>query len=148
ALRYLLGDHVNFDSVSKTYPEDTNTPTKHSPILAWVGDGYPLYGPYGYANATNANSGIRRMVSGYVLRNGQYGTQNLTTMGRTFLPQWAVRLFNVASNVVSGPAVSTSYPLDRYMEDNDSLGDLINSNTGTNYQPGTDFDLDQYNGRW
>ena len=148
ALRYLLGDHVNFNSTTKAYPESTNAPTKHSPILAWVGDGYPLYGPYGYSNGTNANSGIRRMVSGYVLRNGQDGSQNLTSIGRTYLPQWAVRLFGVASNILSGPAVSSSYPLGRYMEDNDYLGDLINSDTGTNYQQGKDFDLDQYNGRW
>ncbi len=148
ALRYLLGDHVDFNATSKAYPESTNPPTKHSPILAWVGDGYPLYGPYGYSNATNANSGIRRMTSGYVLRNGQDGSQNLTSAGRAYLPQWAARLFGVASNILSGPTVSTSYPLGRYMEDNDYLGDLINSGTGTNYQPGTDFDLDEYNGRW
>ncbi len=148
ALRYELGDHVNYNSTSKTYPEATNTPTKHSAILAWVGDGYPLYGPYGYSDATNANSGIRRMVSGYVLRNGQDGSENLTSMGRSYLPQWAVRLYGVASNVISGPSVSGQYPLGRYMEDNDYLGDLINPGTGTNYQQGVDFDLDQYNGRW
>ena len=34
------------------------------------------------------------------------------------------------------------------MEDNDYLGDLTNSATGTNYQQGVDFDLDEYNGRW
>jgi hypothetical protein len=88
------------------------------------------------------------MVSGYVLRNGQNGSQNLASVGRTYLPQWAVRLFGVASNILSGPAVSSSYPLGRYMEDNDYLGDLINPATGTNYQQGTEFDLDQYNGRW
>jgi hypothetical protein len=147
ALRYQLGDHVDFNSLTKIYTESTNTPTKHSPILAWVGDGYPLYGPYGYSNATNANSGVRRMISGYVLRNGQDGTQNLTVTGRTNLPAWAVRLYGVSATN-AGPAVSTSYPLDRYMEDNDYLGDLTNSLTGTNYQQGTDFDLDQYNGRF
>ena len=26
------------------------------------------------------------MISGYVLRNGQYGTQNLTVTGRTTIP--------------------------------------------------------------
>src|SRR5205823_3858274 len=83
ALRYLVGDHVDYNSATKTYSESTNAPSKHSPIVAWVRDGYPLYGPYGYANATNPASGVRRMVSGYVLRNGQSGTQNLTTVGRT-----------------------------------------------------------------
>ena len=57
------------------------------------------------------------MVSGYVLRNGQYGSQNLTSVGRADLPQWAVRLYGVASNVMAGPAVSSSYPPGRYMEE-------------------------------
>lgn len=146
-LRYLLGDHVDYNASTKTYSEDTNTPTTHSPILGWVADGIPIYGPHGYSNATNANSGIRRMVSGYVIRNGEDGTSNLTLYGRTTIPQWAVRLDGVGSNQ-PGPNVSTSYPLGRYMEDNDYLGDNINPNTGTNYQQGVDFDLDQYNGRW
>jgi hypothetical protein len=77
ALRYQLGDHVDFNSVTKIYTEDTNAPTKHSPILAWTADGYPVYGPYGYSVSNDASSGIRRMISGYVLRNGQYGTDNL-----------------------------------------------------------------------
>jgi hypothetical protein len=146
-LRYLLGDHVDYSSTAKTFSEDTNTPTEHSPILAWVADGIPLYGPYGYSNATNASSGIRRMVSGYVIRNGSYGTSNLTTYGRMTIPAWAARLYNVSSNQ-TGPSVSSNFPLGRYMEDNDYLGDHINPNTGTNYQQGVDFDLDQYNGRW
>ena len=141
ALRYLLGDHVDYNSSTKTYSESTNTPTKHSPILGWVRDGYPIYGPYGYSNATNPASGIRRMISGYVLRNGGSGTQNLTSTGRTNIPPWAVRLYNVAANSVIGPNVSTNYPLGRYMEDNDYLGDL-------GYAQGVDFDLDEYNCRF
>jgi hypothetical protein len=139
-LRYQLGDHVDYNAAAKTYNEDTNTPTKHSPILAWTSDGFPVYGPYGYSNATNTGSGIRRMISGYVIRNGNYGTSNLTANGRTTIPQWAVRLFNVSSNQ-TGPNVSTSYPLGRYMEDNDYLGDH-------GYTQGVDFDLDEYNGRF
>ena len=46
---------------------------------------------------------------------------------------------NINSNQ-TGPNVSSSYPLGRYMEDNDYLGDL-------GYTQGVDFDLDQYNGR-
>jgi YHYH protein len=142
ALRYLLGDHVDYNSATKTYSESTNPPTKHSPILGWVADGFPIYGPYGYSVSNDASSGIRRMISGYVIRNGSYGTSNLTANGRTTIPAWAARLFNVASNIVAGPAVSTSYPLGRYMEDNDFLGDH-------GYAPGTNtYDLDEYNGRW
>jgi hypothetical protein len=149
ALRYLLGDHMDYNSTTKTYSESTNTPTQHSPILAWTADGYPLYGPYGYSNPTNANSGIRRMVSGYVPRNGLNGTDNLSTNGavRSTIPVWAQTFYKVGANQ-NGPEVSTSYPFGRYMEDNAYLGDLTNSATGTNYQQGVDFDLDQYNGRW
>ena len=140
ALRYQLGDHVDYNATTKTWSESTNTPTKHSPLLGWVQDGFPVYGPYGYSNATNAGSGIRRMISGYVIRNGQYGTSNLTLYGRTTSPAWAVRLDNVSSNQ-AGPAVSSSYPLGRYMEDNDYLGDH-------GYVQGKDFDLDEFNGRY
>jgi len=140
ALRYQLGDHVDFNATTKVYSESTNTPTKHSPILAWTSDGYPLYGPYGYSNATNANSGIRRLVSGYVLRDGNYGTSNLTANGRKTIPAWSARLFNVNSNQL-GPNVLGQYTLGRYMEDNDYLGDH-------GYVQGTDFDLDEYNGRF
>ncbi len=147
-LRYLLGDHVDYNPATKTYSEDTNTPTRHSPILGWAADGYPIYGPYGYSNATNASSGIRRMVSGYVLRNGQDGTDNQTLLtSRATIPQWAVRLFNVTSNQ-AGPSFTGIHTNGCYMEDNDYLGDVIDSGTGTNYQQGVDFDLDQYNGRY
>lgn len=140
ALRYLLGDHVDFNAGTKTYSESTNAVTKHSPILGWVRDGFPIYGPYGYANATNPASGLARMRSGYVLRNGQSNTVNLTVVGRTNIPQWAVRAYNVAATQ-SGPTVSTTYPLGRYMEDNDYLGDL-------GYTQSVHFDLDEYNGRF
>jgi hypothetical protein len=112
-----------------------------------VRDGFPIYGPYGFSSVSNSASTVRRMISGYVLRNGQNGTQNLTATGRTTIPQWAVRLYNVAA-AQSGPAVSSTYPLDRYMEDKDYLGDLTNSATGARYIQGVDFDLDEYNGRW
>ena len=92
ALRYQLGDHVDYNAAAKTWSESTNAVTQHSPLLGWVADGFPVYGPYGYANATNANSGVRRMISGYVLRDGTHGTSNLTVYGRTTIPAWAVRL--------------------------------------------------------
>ncbi len=59
ALRYLLGDHVDFNSTTKAYSESAAAVTKHSPILGWVRDGYPLYGPYGYSSALDAGSGVR-----------------------------------------------------------------------------------------
>ena len=141
ALRYLLGDNILFDSATKTYTENVgNTNLKHSPILGWVRDGFPIYGPYGYSNATNAASGVRRMISGYVARNvAVTGVSNRTTY-----PAWAMRARNLASTNLTteaGPPVSTSRPLGRYMEDNDYLGDL-------GFTLGQDFDLNEYNVRY
>ena len=141
ALRYLVGDHVDYNATTRTYSESTNAVTKHSPLLGFVADGLPVYGPYGYSNPTNPASGIRRMISGYVIRDGQYGTSNLSVGHRQIIPAWAVRLYSNVSSNQSGPDVSTSFPLGRYMEDNDYLGDH-------GYTQGVDFDLDEYNGRF
>ena len=141
ATRHLLGDHVDYNPTSKTYSESTNAPTKHSPIVAWAKDGFPVYGPYGYSISNNAASGVRRMVSGFVLRNGQNGTTNLTL--RTNLPAWSARAGNRSATLAAneyGPTVSTSFPLGRYTEDNDYLGDL-------GQVQGIGFDLDEHNGR-
>ncbi|MEO5803243.1 MAG: YHYH protein [Verrucomicrobiota bacterium] len=149
ALRYLLGDNILFNNATKTYSENiANTNLKHSPIVGWVRDGHPVYGPYGYANATNTNSFVRRIISGYVSRNGQNGTDNLSTNGavRSTIPAWAQRLY--AGTPISGPTVSATYPFGRYLEDNAYLGDLTNSFTSQRYQQGVDFDLDEYNGRF
>jgi YHYH protein len=145
ATRYLLGDHVDFKpGVTNGYSESTNEVTRHSPIVGWAKDGFPIYGPYGYASASNSASGLRRMVSGYVRRNGLNGTTNLAAMGRKTLPAWAARITNRSTTLAAneyGPNVSTSFPLGRYTEDNDYLGDL-------GQVQGVGFDLDEYNGRY
>lgn len=146
ALRYTLGDHVDFNPVAKIYTESTDAPTKHSPILGWVRDGLPMYGPYGYSNPTNAGSGIRRMVTGYQLRNGQNGSDNISVTGRGTLPAWMLR--NNGNTAASGPTVNSTYPVGRYLQDYAYLGDLTNSNTGQRYQLGTDFDLNEFDVRW
>jgi YHYH protein len=145
ALRYELGDHVDFNATTKTYSESTNAVTKHSPILGWVRDGFPVYGPYAYSNALDASSPIILMRSGYQLRNGNRGTDNLANTLRTNLPAWTLRLYGANA---AGPTNIALYPVDIYMEDNAYLGDLTNSLTGSNYIQGVDFDLDQYNGRF
>ena len=44
-------------------------PDGHSKILGFALDGYPVYGPYGYTQANNANSAPKRMQSGYTLNS-------------------------------------------------------------------------------
>jgi YHYH protein len=130
-------------------------PDHHSPILGWAFDGFPIYGPYGYSDPTNAHSTVRRMVSGYVLRNGQYGTSNLNVTGRTSLPVWALdvqgRSTTTLTNREWGPSTSKipmgmgdfEYALGRYAEDYAYLGDLPAS-----ARVGVDWDLDACNQRF
>ena len=37
----------------------------HSKIVGYMFDGYPVYGPYAYINATSSSSGTRQMLSSY-----------------------------------------------------------------------------------
>lgn len=144
AVRYQLGDHVDFNPTTKLYTESTGPVVAHSPIVAWLQDGLPVYGPYGYASPMDPKSGLRRMVSGYVKRDGNNGTTNLAATGRTTLPAWAARAQNRSATLpaaVYGPAVSAAYALGHFIEDYDYLGDLGKT-------LGTDFDLNEYNVRF
>jgi len=73
--------------------------TKHSPLIGFAYDGFPVYGAYGYKNA-NGTGGIVRMKSSWSLRS-------ITT--RTTL--------YTGATVTAGPNVSTTYPLGTFKED-------------------------------
>ena len=144
ALRHQLGDHVDYNATTGIYTESAAAVTTHSPVLAWALDGLPVYGPYGYSDPNNASSGVRRMVSGFVLRNGANGTTNLTSTGRTTLGAWAGRVQNRATTLAAnlyGPAVNVTFALGHYIEDFDYLGDL-------GFTLGTHFDLNEQNVRF
>jgi len=84
------------------------------------------------------------MVSGYVPRDGNFGTTDLNTAGRTSLPAWAIRAghgISPVNDAATGPAVSAAFPIGWYLQDFDYLGDH-------GYTQGTHFDLDECNGRW
>lgn len=93
--------------------------SSHSKILAFAFDGYPVYGPYGFANTTGGG-GIKRMVSGYQHRNI---TERHIHPDGTVLPAWQW-----------GPDVSPTSPLGYYVEDNEYVAGL--------------GDLDAFNGRF
>ena len=144
AVRYQLGDHVDFNPATKIYTESTGPVTAHSPIVAWMADGLPVYGPYGYASPMDPASGLRRMTSGYVRRDGTQGTTHLAVTGRTTLPAWATRTQNRSASLpanVYGPAVSAPFALGHFIEDFDYLGDL-------GQRHGSDFDLNENNVRF
>ena len=104
------------------YPSDglyVINPAEHSPLLGFTYDGFPVYGAYAYAN-TDGTGGIVRMKSGYQLRN-------ITT--RTV---WAD-----GTDVLDGPAVSTTYPLGYFREDYEYVA-----------HPSDPSYLDEHNGRF
>jgi hypothetical protein len=96
-----------------------NTGQRVSPIIGFAFDGYPIYGPYGYANP-DGTGGIERIESSYRLRN----ITNRTTLAS-----------GTALTVAQyGPAVGTQFPLGYYLEDFEYVAGL--------------GDLDEFNGRF
>ena len=57
----------------------------HSKIIGWAADGYPIYGPYGYAVSTDSTSPIVKMQSGYSAVNQDNRPKNIVfkTQGST-----------------------------------------------------------------
>ena len=144
ALRYQLGDSVTYNEDTDEYTEVIGGNGQHSPILGWVIDGLPIYGPYGYSDPMDATSGVRRMISGYQAR------PDLETDGslRDAYPEWALRIkgsFDSATQ--DGPPVSSTSPRGTYMQDYEYLGDVEKS-VGIYNQLGVDFDLDEFNTRY
>lgn len=100
-------DKVVISNVCDLYPADglyAIDATKHSPLLGFAYDGFPIYGAYGYKN-TDGTGGIVRMQSGYKLRN---------ITARTVSP--------TGEDVADGPVVSTTYPLGYFREDYEYIG--------------------------
>lgn len=94
--------------------------TKHSPLIGFAYDGFPIYGAYGYKNA-DGTGGIVRIKSSYKLR---------TISTRT--------TYADGSPVTAGPAVNATYPLGLFREDYE----YVPTSTAT-----PDY-LDAHNGRF
>jgi hypothetical protein len=64
-LRFVLGDNL---TVLDNNIIEKDSGLVHSPIIGWAFDGNPIYGPYGFVDPTNINSGITPVKSGYALK--------------------------------------------------------------------------------
>lgn len=93
--------------------------TQHSPLIGFAYDGFPIYGSYGYKNS-DGTGGITRIKSGYQLRNITERTHHAD-----------------GTDVADGPAISTTYPLGYFREDQEWLA-----------HTGEDDYLDEHNGRF
>jgi hypothetical protein len=91
----------------------------HSPLIGYMLDGFPIYGPFGYANPFNPLSGLKRMVSSYYPRNI---TKRNTLSNGTPLKKKH-----------QGPKVCDEYPLGTFIQDYEYVNRL--------------GDLDEFNGR-
>jgi len=94
--------------------------TKHSPLLGFAYDGFPIYGAYGFKNV-DGTGGITRMKTSYTLRNISVRTH-----------------YANGTDVTDGPNVNANYPLGMYRED-------YQYNTTSADTP--DY-LDEHNGRF
>jgi hypothetical protein len=95
-------DRVVISNICSTYPADglyTIDSTKHSPLIGFAYDGFPIYGAYAYKN-TDGTGGIVRMKSSYQKRSITVRTH-----------------YANGTDVTDGPAVSTTYPLGYFKED-------------------------------
>jgi len=110
------GAYHNHQNVSCLYGAN---PEKHSQLLGFAFDGFPVYGPYAYANS-DGSGGIIRVRSSYAKRN--ITKRHSLPDGTALAPSQY------------GPDVSTTYPVGYYVEDFE-------------YTAGSG-DLDVYNGRF
>ncbi|MBX7155855.1 MAG: YHYH protein [Candidatus Kapaibacterium sp.] len=92
--------------------------TKHSALIGFAYDGFPIYGAYGYKNA-DGTGGIVRIKSSYRLRNITVRTH-----------------YADGTDVLDGPPVNTTYPLGYFREDYEYVAP-----TAPDY-------LDEHNGRF
>lgn len=47
------------------------TPQRHSPLIGWAADGFPIYALYGFRDSQSSESGIIKMRSSYRVKAGQ-----------------------------------------------------------------------------
>lgn len=85
--------------VSRLVTSLNANPLKHSPIIGYALDGYPIYGPFGYDQAGT----VHRMKSSYRLRS---------MVHRTTLPDGTL-----LTPAQEGPDVGAPYPLGTFAED-------------------------------
>lgn len=88
--------------------------SKHSKLVGFCFDGFPLYGPFGYSDPNDTTSAITRMTPSYQKRN---------ISNRNTLPD---------GTVSPGPPINNTYPLGGYREDYeyDSASGTLDAHNG------------------
>ncbi|MBC8370496.1 MAG: YHYH protein [Planctomycetes bacterium] len=114
----MRGDYHYHQIPHSLVTQTGDTAQYHSSIIGFAFDGFPIYGPYGFANA-NGSGAVVRMETSYRMRN---------ITDRHTLPDGTV-----LSQNEWGPAINNTYPLGAYNEDYEYISGLGH--------------LNEYNGR-
>jgi hypothetical protein len=118
-----VGGHYHHHNSPNCFYNYTDS-TKHSSLLGFALDGYPIYGPYGYANGTNPNSPIKLLKSCYVAAT--YPNNLRTQLGNGTA---------ISNSANYGPPVNSTYPSGAFLLD-------------YYFQSSSSCDLDKFNGRF
>ncbi|MEM6470742.1 MAG: YHYH protein [Planctomycetota bacterium] len=65
-------------------------PSRHSPLIGWAADGFPLYALYGFSDPKNAGSSVTAMRSSFRLKSGRRpgGTEPAGVYDGTFVQDY------------------------------------------------------------
>ncbi len=109
----VVSDVCDLYAADGLYKIDVN---KHSPLLGFAYDGFPIYGAYAYKNI-DGTGGITHMKSSYKLRN--ITVRNTSPTGAT---------------TTAGAPINTTYPLGYFREDYEFIAstasDVLDVNNG------------------
>ena len=82
-------------------------------MIGFAFDGFPIYGPFGYTDANDSTSAIKRMITSY--RTRSITVRQTLVSGQTL------------SSSQYGPNVSSTFPIGSFIQDYEyisGLGDL------------------------
>lgn len=84
------GGAYHYHGMPEGFLEKQGSNSSTMTLIGWAADGFPIYGRYGYSNASNASSGIKVITGSYQTVTGTNGTRPSTAtypLG-TFSQDW------------------------------------------------------------
>lgn len=64
------------------------SPEKHSPLMGYAADGFPIYGLYGYLDPKDSSKGVKKLQSGWRLKSGMRNGGPGGRYDGTFVQDW------------------------------------------------------------
>ena len=87
------------------------SPRKHSPMIGYAMDGYPIYALYGYKDPEDSKSGIKKLTSSFQLKKGHRPTlREANTTGHSARITNMSRVRETWTNATGGSPSRKSFP--------------------------------------